>query len=155
LFKRFEKFSSHARSLILIPPLDKSLSGDKFETMINNHFIRYLAIVLLALGLVTRGQAQTAGNLATLDDAYATLAQANHDYKGHRVLAMKQIEAAVTELGGKISGKGKGHEPQGTSDAQLKAAQVLLQQASTGLSGKARKHVNNAIAQINTALAIK
>ena len=114
-----------------------------------------LTTLLLLLGLVSRGQAQTSSTLITLDDAYATLAQANHDYKGHRARAMKQIEAAVKELGGAISGKGKGHEPQGTSDAQLRAAQSLLQQTAGGLSGKALKHVNNAIAEINDALAIK
>ena len=125
--------------------------------MKNNFLFRcatMLATLLLAFGLVTRAQAQT-GSLALLDDAYATLAQANHDYKGHRVKAMKQVELAVQELGGKISGKGKGHEPQGTSDAQLRAAQSLLQQASAGLSRKELKHVQAAIAQINIALSIK
>ena len=125
--------------------------------MKNYIFLRYatlLASLLLAFGLVTRAQAQT-GSLTLPDDAYATLAQADHDYKGHRVRAMKQIELAVQELGGKISGQGRGREPQATSDAQLRAAQVLLQQASSGLSGKALKHVNAAIVQINTALAIK
>ena len=126
--------------------------------MKNNLFLRcttLLATLLLAFGLVTRSQGQTASPVTTLDDAYATLAQANHDYKGHRVKAMKQIELAVQELGGKISGKGKGHEPQGTSDAQLRAAQSLLQQAAGGLSAKPLKHVSAAIAQINTALTIK
>jgi hypothetical protein len=114
-----------------------------------------LAIVLLAFGLVTRSQAQSTSSFALLDDAYATLAQAKHDYKGHRVRAMKQIEAALGELGGKISSKGRNHEPQGTSDAQLRAAQGLLQQASAGLSGKALKHVNEAINQISIALSIR
>jgi cob(I)alamin adenosyltransferase len=126
--------------------------------MMHPLFRRYtllLAALILAFGLVTRSQAQSTGTLATLDAAYATLAQADHDYKGHRVRAMKQIEQAVKELGGTISGKGKGHEPQGTSDAQLRAAQELLQQASAGLSGKPLKHVNAAIAQLNTALAIR
>jgi len=113
-----------------------------------------LATVLLAFGLVTRVQAQPAGNFTLLDDAYATLAQADHDYKGHRVKAMKQIEAALGEIGAKVSGKGKRHEPQGTSDAQLRAARDMLQQA-TGLSGKAARHVNRAITEINVALSIK
>ncbi len=127
--------------------------------MTNNIYLRYstlLATLLLAFGLVTRGQAQTANpNITTLDDAYATLSQADHDYKGHRAKAMKQIELAVKELGGAISGKGKGHEAQGTSDAQLKAAQTMLQQVSTGLTGKSLKHVNNAITEITAALAVK
>lgn len=114
-----------------------------------------IATILLAFGLTTRVQAQSGSALMLLDDAYATLAQADHDYKGHRVAAMKQIEAAVKELGGKISGHGKGHEPQGTSDAQLRAAQGLLQQASGGLSGKTLKHVTAASKQLTTALAIR
>src|SRR5271170_6389719 len=126
--------------------------------MTANLLLRYstlLATLFLAFGLVARGQAQTTGNVTTLDDAYATLAQADHDYKGHRVRAMKLVEMAVNELGGKISGHGKGREPQGTSDAQLKAAQGLLRQAAAGLSGKALKHVNNAITEISHALAVK
>ena len=96
--------------------------------MNNLSFLRgstLLAILLLVFGLVTTTQAQT-NSSALLNDAYATLAQAKHDYKGHRVRAMKQIEAALGELGGKISSTGRNHEPQGTSDAQLRAAQGLL-----------------------------
>ncbi len=125
--------------------------------MNNLSFLRgstLLAIVLLVFGLVTRAQAQT-NSSALLNDAYATLAQAKHDYKGHRVRAMKQIEAALGELGGKISSKGRNHEPQGTSDAQLRAAQGLLKQARAGLSGKALKHVEAAISQISIALSIR
>lgn len=113
----------------------------------------FILALLLALGLAT--QAQAAGPVALLEDAYATLAHANHDYKGHRVRAMEQIRLAAKELGGTISGKGKGHEPQATSDAQLKAAIGLLQQAGTGLAGAPLKHINNAIAQLNTALSIR
>jgi hypothetical protein len=126
--------------------------------MKTNLFLRYatlLATLLLVFGLVTRSHAQASGAFTLLDDAYATLAHADHDYKGHRVKAMKQIELAVQELGGKISGKGKGHEPQAASDAQLRAAQALLQQAAGGLSKKALKHVNAAIEQLNIALSIK
>jgi hypothetical protein len=125
--------------------------------MNNLSFLRgstLLTIILLVFGLVTRAQAQTTSS-ALLNDAYATLAQAKHDYKGHRVRAMKQIEAALGELGGKISSTGKNHEPQGTSDAQLRAAQGLLEQASAGLSGKALKHVQAAISQISIALSIR
>src|ERR1700685_4244405 len=107
--------------------------------MTNNLFLRcstLLAIFLLALGLVTPVYAQSTTTTALLEDAYATLGQAKHDYKGHRVRAMKQIEAASGEIGCKVKGTGKVHDPQGTSDAQLRAAQGLIQQASAGLSGK-------------------
>ncbi len=114
-----------------------------------------LAVIVLLLGLVASAHAQNASPVTLLDDAYATLAQAKHDYKGHRVKAMKQIELTLGEKGAKVSGKGKVREPQGTSDAQLRAAQALVQQAAAQLSGKALKHANAAISQISTALKIK
>ena len=127
--------------------------------MNSNFSLRYaplFAFLLLAFCLVALGaHAQSASSTTLLDDAYATLAQANHDYKGHRVRAMKQIDAALGVIGAKVSGNGKKHEPQGTSDAQMRAAETLLRQASTGLSAKALKHVNAAITQINDGLAIK
>lgn len=114
-----------------------------------------VTLLLLAFGLMTPVHAQSTNSTTLLDEAYATLAQADHDYKGHRVRAMKQIDAALGEIGAKVSGHGKKHEPQGTSDAQMRAAEDLLQQASAGLSPKALKHVNNAITQIKDGLAIK
>jgi hypothetical protein len=125
-----------------------------------NHYLSFrfsilIIIGLLVLGLVTRAQAQPGNAAALLNDAYATLAQAKHDYKGHRVKAMKQIELALGEVGAKVARTDKNHEPQGTSDAQLRAAQSLLEQASHQPSGKALKHVNAAISQISTALSIR
>ena len=124
--------------------------------MTGNLFLRcttLLMAILLAFGLVMTARAQSSTTL--LEDAYATLGSAKHDYKGHRVKAMKQIEAAFDESGWKIKGTGKNHEPQATSDAQLRSAESLLQQARGGLSAKAVKHVNDAIAQINDALEVK
>ena len=119
------------------------------------------ALMTLALGLAAvqskaAPQSVAVTQAATpLQEAYALLKVADHDYKGHRVKAMKQIEAALGELGGKISSQGRNHEPQGTSDAQLRAAQGLLEQARAGLSGKALKHVQAAISQISIALSIR
>ena len=110
--------------------------------------------LMIALGLVPLGHAQN-NALATLDAAYSTLAQADHDYKGHRVRAMEQIKHAVHALGGKISGNGKGHEAQATSDAQLRTALNLLEQARSGVTGRASKHLNAAINQIQIALKIR
>ena len=114
-----------------------------------------LAAALLFFSLATGAHAQATSPVTLLDDAYATLAQAKHDYKGHRVKAMKQIELALGEKGAKVSGKGRVRESQGASDAQLRAAQALVQEAAAGLSGKALKHVNSAISQISTALSIR
>jgi len=113
------------------------------------------ACSVLALSLVSSANAQPANTTTLLDDAYATLAQAKHDYHGHRVRAMKQIELALGEAGAKVSGHGHNREPQGTSDAQLKAAEALLQEASPGLSGRALQHVKVALLQIQTALSVR
>ena len=118
-------------------------------------FLTSMAVVCLTLGFGIKLFAGPSGPGALLTQAYATLSVADHDYKGHRIAAMKQIEAAGVVLGVKVQGDGKGHEQQGTSDEQLRTAQGLLQQAVPNLTGKALKHVNKAIEQISTALTIK
>ncbi len=105
--------------------------------------------LFLGLNLV----AAPSGDL--LIQAYTSLEQADHDYKGHRADAMKQIEAAGKELGINVRGDGHGHEKQGVSDEQLRHALGLLEQARGGLHGKPLHHVNSAIKQIHTALSIK
>jgi hypothetical protein len=90
-----------------------------------------------------------------LRQAYATLERADHDYKGHRIAAMRQIEAAGKVLGENLRGDGKARERQPVSDEQLRAAQAQLQEASSQLTGKAQKHVNQAIKQLSIALKIK
>jgi hypothetical protein len=114
-----------------------------------------LAIVCFVLCLGQRLVAAPSPAAGLLVQAYATLEQADHDYKGHRLAAMKQIEAAARLLGVNVRGDGKGHEHQGVSDAQLRSAQGLLQQARSGLSGKPLRHVNKALQQLSIALSIK
>jgi len=117
-------------------------------------FVR-TAIVCLALTAGMRLFAAPAAAGSLLQQAYTALEQADHDYKGHRVAAMKQVEAAGKALGLNLRGQGKGHEKQGISDEQLRTAQTLLEEARAELSGKPLKHVNRALSQINTALKIK
>lgn len=112
-----------------------------------------LVCMLLVGGTRLRAAVATPGQL--LLQAYATLEMADHDYKGHRVAAMKQIEAAGKLVGVNVRGDGKGHEKQGVSDAQLRTAENLLIQAKPGLSGKALSHVNRALKQLSIALSIK
>ena len=69
-------------------------------------------------------QAPAGNPVPVLRTAYITLATADHDYKGHRVKAMKAIEAACTLLGSNIAGEVKSHEPQPISDAQLREALI-------------------------------
>jgi len=121
--------------------------------------------LFLSLGLSSRGQSaaptnsappvNSAASVGLLNQAYAALSVADHDYQGHRVRAMKNIEDAAKELGVTLQGVGKGHEQQVVSDQQLHTAQSFLQQALPGLPQKASKHVNRALEQISIALAIK
>lgn len=122
------------------------------KTMSLHSFTR-VALVCLLCSFGFKALAASSGDL--LRQAYTTLEAADHDYKGHRVAAMKQIEAAAGILGISLKGDGKGHEKQAVSDSQLKTAQGLLEQARAGLSGKALKHVDNALKQLSIALSIK
>ena len=91
-----------------------------------------------------------------LRQAYGMLSVADHDYQGHRARAMKQIEVAAQHLGVILRGDGRGHEPQATSDGQLRSAQAMLVQASGGLKeGQGLAHLKLAIAQLNVALAVR
>ena len=98
--------------------------------------------------------------VATLIQAYDTLAVADHDYKGHRVHAMKAIEAACKLLGTNISGEGKGKEKQTLSDEQLRSVLSSIQQvrgslAVAGTQQQVVKHLDVAIQQLTIALSIK
>jgi hypothetical protein len=98
--------------------------------------------------------------VATLTQAYDTLAVADHDYKGHRVHAMKAIEAACKLLGTNISGEGKGREKQPLSDEQLRSVLASIQQvrgslAVAGTQPQVIKHLDVAIDQLTIALSIK
>jgi hypothetical protein len=117
-------------------------------------FLPGLLAIAFVLSFAPRGHAAPAA-AELVRQAYVDLAVADHDYKGHRLAAMKQLEAAGKLLGLNFSGEGRGHEMQGTSDMQLRAAAGLLNQASTGLSGKPLKRVQAALRQISTALSIK
>jgi hypothetical protein len=108
--------------------------------------------VFLSFGVNLRAQSAPAD---LLTQAYTTLSVADHDYQGHRVRAMKQIELAGKVVGINVAGNGKGHEPQVVSDQQLRTAQGLLQQARPGLPTKAQLHVDKALQQLATALSIK
>ena len=124
----------------------------------NNMYFRSLAqvaVVCLALSFSLKLSAGPVAAGDLLQQAYTTLEQADHDYKGHRIAAMKQIEAAGKLLGVNLRGDGKGHEKQGVSDQQLRTAQALLEQARPGLTGRPLKHVNRALKQLNIALSIK
>jgi len=94
-----------------------------------------------------------------LRQAYHILATGDHDYKGHRVKAMHAVEAAGKLLGLNLRGDDKDHQVQVLSDEKLRVARDLIANALASASIKDQKritkHLDVAIAQIDTALAIK
>ncbi len=98
------------------------------------------------------------------------LSKANHDYKGHRAAAVKEIHHAVRHLKSEaklrgVKGAGKdytGPEPQPVSDAQLKKAMADLKTIHSKISGlgvtehrgKAAGHVTSAVSELDTALKV-
>ena len=87
------------------------------------------------------------------------LSQANHDYDGHRVKAMKSIHKAAVLLKVNLQAKGDVHENQGSSDEQLQKAQKILKQARTFAAGRKQKkmvqHIDAALGHLSAALATK
>jgi hypothetical protein len=94
-----------------------------------------------------------------LHRAYRILATGDHDYKGHRVKAMRQVEAAARLLGLDLSGDLKDRQPQVMSDAKLREVQGLLQNvlgsAEVKSEKRVSKHIVEAINQLSIALSIR
>jgi hypothetical protein len=123
-----------------------------------------MLILVLTLSFVTTRSVSAASSPAVsesqaLHDAYATLSKADHDYKGHRMTAMRHIERACKLLGSPIKGDGKAGEAQGVSDDQLRAAQGILQNARSLAAANNQKQVltqiDAALSELTTALSIK
>jgi len=95
----------------------------------------------------------------TLQQAYVILATGDHDYKGHRVRAMHQIEAAAKLLGLALSGNAKDRQPQPLSDAKLREVRGMLQDVLGNAEVKSQKriskHIVAAIDQLSIALSIR
>jgi|GEM_PF-1840405 len=82
----------------------------------------------------------------TLEQAYATLSHADHDYGGHRKLAQKDIEEACAALGTKLSSEAGGGESQKTSNLQMLSAQMSLLEVGRSVpDGDAKPKVMNLI----------
>lgn len=92
-------------------------------------------------------------------NAYDILASSDHDYGGHRVKAMRQVEAAAKLLGVKLHGDDHDRQHQVISDEKMQSAANLLSQVleNAAVKGEPRisKHVSEAINQINRGLAKK
>jgi hypothetical protein len=123
--------------------------------MMKNMPSRLVLGFLAAAFLLSFSSRAEAAPIDLLRQAYVNLSEADHDYKGHRADAMKQIEEAAKLLGVKLKGDGKDREKQGVSDDHLRVADNLLNEAKGGLSGKPLAHVLKAEKQISVALKIK
>lgn len=115
-----------------------------------------LAIVLpLAFGVGVHAEPPR----EELAHAYYHLKFADHDYKGHRVLAMREVEIAGKELGINLGGDGQGEERQWKSDRKLDEARRLLRHAREKLEARDRDrvaaHVETAVKEIDVALKVK
>ncbi len=111
----------------------------------------------VAPGVVPAVTMPAGGELGLLQKAYTTLEVADHDYKGHRVAAMKAIQVASLLLGGGIQADGPGKEPQIQSDTQVRQAQAILQEALAGAGNRPKvgAQVNKAITELNAAISGK
>jgi hypothetical protein len=113
--------------------------------------------------------------------AHLLLAEADHDYQGHRAKAAKEVHKALSELGyhhhpttahpgtaipgGAVATRkaaavhqSVAHEPQATSDTQLRKARQILRGALTQLNSrrpKAAADLRAAIGEIDRALSIR
>ncbi len=105
--------------------------------------------------------------VTALEAVRTTLNMANHDYKGHRAAAVHQVSHAIHVIKhGKPhpkpaetfqAPKGGNNEPQSVSDMQLQASITALQGLTVPPSKhqtKVVQHINNAIAELNTALKV-
>lgn len=94
-----------------------------------------------------------------LHRAYRILATGDHAYKGHRAKAMHAVEDAAKLLGLDLSGDAKDKQKQGLSDEKLRESRNLISKVLGSAEVKDQKrvvkHLEEAVNQINLALAIK
>ena len=117
-----------------------------------------IAAIALALSFGVRAYAAETPR-EELAHSYRLLERADHDYDGHRIAAMKEIEAAGKDLGIQLRGDLPERERQWKSDQHLAEARRLLRHAREKLEARDRDRaadrVDKAIREINIALKIK
>jgi len=112
-----------------------------------------------------REEAVLANSTGPLSEAYRLLASADHDYNGHRALAMREVKNAARLVGQRVTGERSSvervssnrtePEAQAASDGQLRRAQSLLQGAAGSFSGEALQHVQAAVQHLSLALNVR
>ncbi len=125
------------------------------------------AVILLCAGAPAIGKEPTekappgTPEVEKLREAYMTLYKADHDYHGHRIKAMHELEKACDHLGTDIRGDGHGHERQAVSDEELRKARAIIDEVLHRDVIKGHKeakfvlhHLEKAIKNIDEALRI-
>jgi hypothetical protein len=115
-----------------------------------------LQIVAIALALTFGLSAYAEPPRDELVHAFRLMKRADHDYDGHRVKAMHEVEVAGKALGLDLGGDIEDRERQWKSDAQMAEARRLLIHARDHLEAHDRDrvadHVEVAIKEINASL---
>lgn len=116
----------------------------------------YLKTAALALALAFGASAYAESPREEVAHAHHLLKLANHDYGGHRVKAMKELEEAGHALHLEMGGNPPERERQWKSDEQLTEARRLLRDARDKLEREDRDRVaarlDTAIEEIDRAL---
>jgi hypothetical protein len=90
-----------------------------------------------------------------LRHAYWLLSQADRDYDGHRLVAMKEIKKAADMIGMDLKGEGYSGEHQKWSDARLREARQLLKDVVDETGHREHEHIRIAIKEIDKALEVR
>jgi hypothetical protein len=116
-----------------------------------------LAAVTLAFSFALSARAETPRE--EVQHAYHLLKWADSDYHGHKSAAMDELKAAGKKLGLDLEGAGWEHENQRKSDIQLSEARTLIRDARDKMEAadrdKVARHLEKAVKELDTALAIK
>jgi hypothetical protein len=97
---------------------------------------------------------QDAALASLLRKAYVAMSKGDHDYHGHRILAMRQTADAARILGEVLDGDGHDREAQGSSDGELREADDFLKRAQSLASSDHRPRVAEHIAAAERELSI-
>ena len=120
-------------------------------------FFRRFAVVLATLALcavpaLRAGTPTTAGD--RVREAYTRLAGVEQDYRGHRAAAMQELESTAKLMHLELETPDPAAEPSLKPDREIVAARKALTEARPGVSGKALKHLNQAIRHLSSALKL-
>jgi hypothetical protein len=127
--------------------------------MKRNYRKLYLQMAAAALALSFGLSAYAETPREELAHAYVLLKMAKHDYGGHKMAAIHELEEAGHDLGLDLNGRGTEHERQLKSDELIAESDRMLHEARNKLAAHDRErvasHVEKAIQEADAALHTK